>query len=43
MENWSVRSGNHAQLTKLRYSLRQPPIGNACAHSALNDRWNFIG
>jgi hypothetical protein len=30
-------SGDHTELTELRYGLRETPVGDADAHSALND------
>src|SRR5215470_16915999 len=33
------RSRNNSELTELRYSTRQTPTGNPCAHPALNDCW----
>ena len=33
------RSRHHADLAQLRHGTRQPPVGDADAHAALNNNW----
>ena len=33
---------NYAELSKLGYGLREPPVGYTGAHTALNDSWRIV-